>query len=260
MSNITFDSTSFSEQLGIYDFFNVLLCGAIFTLGMCAIDINIGNYLCNNLTVIKGLGIALMIYVIGMILQETGSKLDRKFTKIYRGMNRSILKGTVDINYRGETLNKITSNPIVLEQYRKHARELCKDYISGDECFENDNANGFVFSVCQYYVSIKGQDKKVERLRALFGMSKTLMACFLLLSLFAFIALFFSNINSINVLNVVGVSPHGCEHCLNKVILAIAFAGMGFIFYVRAKRTMKNFLLILLGTYNALKQAEDNTL
>ena len=193
MNNISLDTTSFSEQLGIYDFFNVLLSGTIFVFGLCTISSNVEKFLWNNMTVQKWIGIVLIIYVIGMILQELGSKADRYCFKIYKSMNRSILKGKIDNGYKEEAKNAIVKNPILLERYRKIADKLTFEFITDkdNEKFENDYISGFVFSVCQYYVSIKGKDKKIEKLRALFAMSKTLIICFVLLAICALLSIAF---------------------------------------------------------------------
>ena len=37
MSNISLDTTSFSEQLGIFDFFNILISGTTFIFGLSII-------------------------------------------------------------------------------------------------------------------------------------------------------------------------------------------------------------------------------
>lgn len=260
MKNITFDSTSFSEQLGLYDFFNVLVYGATFVCGICVINSNIYNYLWNNLSFQKSIGIVLLIYIIGMMLQEVGSIVDRKCTNLYTGMHRSILKGSLDDKYESESSNEIIKNPVVLQRYRDMAEQLIKikSSIANDDCYENEFFNGYVFSICQYYVSVKGKDKKVEKLRALFSMSKTLMSCFFLLTICALFTLVFNVEMSIRICNNFGIATHGCEHCIDKIIIIAAFLGTGFVFYFRAKRTMRNFLLILLGTYNALLESDEN--
>ena len=53
MNNISFDSNSLLEHLGIYDFLNVLLSGSTFVCGLCIIDVNIKNYIFNNISFIK---------------------------------------------------------------------------------------------------------------------------------------------------------------------------------------------------------------
>ncbi len=44
MNNSLLETSSFSEQLGIYDFFNVLIYGAIFVCGTSVINSNINDY------------------------------------------------------------------------------------------------------------------------------------------------------------------------------------------------------------------------
>lgn len=78
MENISIDASSFSEQLGVYDFFNVVLAGATFVGGVCIINRNLCNYIWNEFSLQKGLGLILLIYILGMILQEIGSLLDKK--------------------------------------------------------------------------------------------------------------------------------------------------------------------------------------
>lgn len=259
MKNITLDTTSFSEQLGLYDFFNVLIYGATFVCGICVLNLNICNLLWNDLSFLKGLGLVLLIYITGMILQEVGSAVDRKITNLYTGMHRSILKGKVDEKYEKESTNKIIKNPVVLQRYRDIADQLAGKYVSTDNAdrFENEYINGYVFSICQYAVSVKGKDKKVEKLRALFSMSKTLMSCFFLLTICALLTLIFDMDISIEICHNLGISTHGCEHCIDKIILVGLFLGAGVAFYFRAKRTMRNFLLILLGTYNAILESDE---
>lgn len=260
MKNITFDTTSFSEQLGIYDFFNVLLAGTIFVCGCSVVSSDLNSWLWSEMTFQKGLGIVLAIYVIGIILQEIGSTVDRKYSNIYKGMSQSILKGKLDEKYDKETTNEIIKNPILLERYRKTAGKLIKEFKSDksdafENDFENDYISGFVFCVSQYYVSVKGKDKKVEKMRALFAMSKTLIICFLALALFALFSIVFIPDAPLILGNI---PTFGCKVCSGKVILAIVFLIISRVFYYRARRTMRNFLLILLGTYDAIIRVEEN--
>jgi len=261
MENISIDASSFSEQLGVYDFFNVILAGATFAGGVCIINRNLCNYIWDDFSIQKGLGLILTIYISGMILQEIGSILDKKVFNIYKGMNQSILQGKTEGNYEKETTNKIIKNPLVLEQYRKNADKLLKGFpISGDENrFELKLVNGYLFSVYQYYVSVCGKDKKVEKLRALFAMSKTLIACFSMLSILALLALFTNIEPSIDLCEIAGFSILKCTSCPNKILLSIVFAVAAVFFVLRARRTMKNFLLILFGTYDALVRVAEKT-
>ena len=53
MENISIDASSFSEQLGVYDFFNVVLAGATFVGGVCIINRNLCNYIWNEFSLQK---------------------------------------------------------------------------------------------------------------------------------------------------------------------------------------------------------------
>lgn len=259
MKNITLDTTSFSEQLGLYDFFNVLIYGATFVSGISLINESICKFLWNDLSFQKGLGVVLLIYITGMLLQELGSKVDEHITKLYKGMHQRVLKGEVKEPFEKETGNDIIKNPAVLKKYQTLAKNIIhKDKIDVNENidFENVYNNGYIFSISQYYVSVKGKDKKVEKLRALFSMSKTLMSCFFLLSICALGVLAFNIDMSIGICSNLGLPIHGFEHCVDKIIMIAVFAGIGVAFWFRAKRTMRNFLLILLGTYNAILEEE----
>lgn len=252
--NTSFDSTNLLEHLGIYDFLNVLLAGSIFTFCICIINSGIKELIWSNITFLKGLGIILLIYIMGILLQESGAIVDKKFFKIYNGMSRSILKGEIDTEFKKETSNKIIKNPIILSGYRNFADELLKGFISdkNKQRFENEYVNGYVFSICQYYVSINGKDNKVEKLRALVDMSITLMTCFFILFILSVVSVFTKAEPSINIYKAIGLSISDCNYCIEFLFLAIIFLFLGMFFLCRAKRVMKNFLLVLLGTYNAL--------
>lgn len=108
MDKITLNTTTFSDQLGLYDFFNVLIYGITFISGLCVLNENIYNYIWNNMSFQKGLGFVLLVYITGMILQEIGSIIDYKITNIRRGMNRRILKGDIDENNEKKRKNKLS--------------------------------------------------------------------------------------------------------------------------------------------------------
>lgn len=267
MKNITFNTTSFSDQLGLYDFFNVLIYGTTFICGLSILNKGIKDLLWSNITFPKGIGIVLLIYISGLILQEIGSNVDRYITKIYKGTHQRILKGKIDKCYSKEHKENFIKNPILLEKYRKTAKELLMENkninkkitdntITDEELFDNDLANSYYFSICQYAVSVKGKDKKVEKLRALFSMSKSLMSSFFLLSIVAVFTLILNVDMSIEICKALGINAQGGEQIIDKIIMIIMFAGIGIVFYHRTKRTMHNFLLILLGTYSAIVDSE----
>lgn len=266
MSNITFETSSFSEQLGIYDFFSVIISGAIFLFGLSIVNVKVRQILWRDFGALEWIGVFLLIYIIGLVLQEIASYLDHKYFKIYTGMNRRILKGedkdkctqcrevcTGCQNCAKFDTNEIVKNPLLLKRYRILSDELL-EYLELDdkvEHFEKECVNGFVFSSCQYYVAINGKDKKVEKMRALFSMSKTLTLCFAGLALYMILAILCGwNIPSDTTV-FMGVSQDICQF-----IFFIIFAGLTRIFFYRSKKVMERFLLILLGTYDAIKRTE----
>ena len=263
MDKITLNTTTFSDQLGLYDFFNVLIYGITFIGGLCVLNENIYNFIWNNMSFQKGLGIVLLVYITGMILQEIGSIIDYRITNIRRGMNCSILKGDIDEN-------NVNDNNNENDNIEKNNMEHEKDEINDDknnniednskeeneERFNNEEYNGYVFSICQYYVSVKEKDKKSEKLHALFSMSISLMCCFFLLFICALFSLWVKVDMSIKICSHLGIT--GNSSFIDKIILMLSFLAAGFLFLFRAKRTMKNFLIILLGTYNAIIDAEEN--
>lgn len=254
MNNVTLDSTGFTEQLGLYDFFNVILSGAVFVVGLCTINQDLSNFLWEDMSVVKGVGLVLLIYILGMILQEIGSCADRYLFNIYKGTNQRILKGEIGDSYKYEAQGALIKNPFTLECYRKVADKLpigC-NVDTDNEKYENGLVNGYVFSVAQYHVAVCGKDQKVEKLRALFAMSKTLIGCFLILAIVALLSILSNSAPNSAVMNFLSVSGLPCTACGVKVILALIYAVVGVVFIFRAKRIMKNFLLILMGTYYAL--------
>lgn len=248
MNSITLGSTNFSKQLGIYDFFNIIIAGAVFIFSLCVVNSSIYSCIWSNMNFVKGLGIVILIYIVGLILQELGSWADEKKFKIYERMSRSIIKNT---NKSGEELkNDIVNNKLLIKQYRKYADLVLDDLVdkSNSERFNDDSVNGFFFSVCQYYVAVNGKDKKVEKMRALFAMSQTLTMCFAALSL--------STLVVFQPCNILGI---WLDAIYGRIITAIVFAVVAVIFYGRTKKIMSRFLLILLGTYDAILRLENTS-
>lgn len=258
MKNITFDATSFSEQLGLYDFFNVLLSGASFLCGCCAISQTFNTYIWTDISIQKGIAIVLMVYILGLLLQQAASYADDKIFKIYRETNHSVLAGKVGKDFKFETGSKIFKNPLTLKQYRNSAELFLKKHYPEikPELFDDYFVNGYVFTMCQYFVSVHGKDRKVEKLRALYAMSRNFAVCFLLLACFSLLSALTSS-EPVSLCRILGMS-FPCVPCADKVLWALCFAGIGLVFLSHTKRLMRNFLLILLGTFNALVCSERN--
>lgn len=267
MSNITFETSSFSEQLGIFDFFNVLVTGAVFIFGLGISNNNIGSLLFGDVNLLSGIGIILVVYVSGIVLQEIASFCDGKWMKIYSNMNRRMLSSQKEqpcgINgmekekcEKCETFcsKRLIRNPLTLQRYRALAEELLEDFSfdMDDAKFDKKCVNGFFFSVCQYYVSVSGKDKKVEKMRALYDSSKTLTICFGVLTTYMLFACLGKWDIFFEVQTVIGENAVVCRRIFLGTYLLLTM-----IFCYRTKQVMKRFLHILLGTYDAIKRKEE---
>lgn len=255
MSNISLDTTSFSEQLGIFDFFNILISGTTFIFGLSIIHSEINKYLWDEMTVCKSLGIIILIYITGLILQEVASILDGKWLHLYKDMNRSLLKESVNENCILFSHEAIIKNSLLRRRYRKNAEPILEKAgksIEDETTFKDDDVNGLIFSVCQYYLAVCGKDKKIEKMRALFNMAKMLMVCFALLTILNLLAWYLNVDIPITLWNLWGHFVPCNKACFDRFLLTVAFSAITLIFFNRSQKIMRRFLLILLGMYDAM--------
>ena len=166
-------------KLGIMDFFNVLFTGGIFVI--CA------SWICPELWSLyininkdyqyeSYVGIVVLFFGIGMILQEVGSYYDAKFEHIKDNVLKNFLKEDLDLeegiiegvlkkikgvpkikekNPNGsEKKNRIIDNEIKFKVYREHGKDILenKNYkvskdFSSEEC-------KFIYAYCIYYISL----------------------------------------------------------------------------------------------------------
>jgi len=320
MNNLTLDAANFSEQLGIYDFFNIIVSGTIFIFGLCSICKELAILLWTRLTIPKGIALIAIIYLTGLVLQEISSLLDKHIMKVQTGARYNFLKESIDeetelspltwvyrttlkvwgmkiqkkirdflsqhidwVNYSitlryiyilssnssAKEPNSIIHNQPLLHHYRKLAQTILYELYSNPEAIlvldkpikeypafpflteqgwnkllNEDFANSYVYSVCQYYVSSRGKDKKVEKLRALFDMSRTLTICFFIL----LCATYYFRIK--------GIPSLFPDHFSCYVIL---FFFLTIVFRLRMNKTIRNMTLIMLGNYDALLRVSEKT-
>ena len=283
MDNITLDTTNFSEQLGLYDFFDVIVSGAVLVFGASAISQTIYTLLWQDITVAKGLGIVLLVYIAGVVLQEIGSILDRHFFRIKHFTRSTFLFDIEDIKTKHKLRywfwslleknrlihsmlfkkyakvmqekyslsskngkwNWVLSNKTLLDHYRNLAAHIYEDSFPGKKLdkkmYMNEKFNSFVFSVIQYHVSCLGKDKKVEKLRALYSLARTLMICF------GMFIIFIPVVNLSDYLKT-WLNPRGGEFIITFFIASLFLA---ILFFFRMKKCKKYMALIMLGNYDA---------
>lgn len=157
-------------KLGIYDFFNLVIAGGIFLLGLKILNITdpmSWAYPDNELISIAI--IFLMSYILGALIQYIARMVDKKVFKISPKMMQNCL-----INKE-----KVIRNSEKLKVYQQEAKvffenkniEISKNEFSEEQC-------EYYFSHCCYYLQIKGQSEKVEKMRGIMGLTNLLMVCF----------------------------------------------------------------------------------
>lgn len=288
MNNITLETSSFSEQLGLYDFFNVLISGTVFVFSMISISVKIKSELLSSKEILVWLGIVLVIYISGLVLQEISSMLDYHFLKIKHFTRSTFLFDLTEQSYVSkvkywfagirasfiETMgqkekkkhkykyivkdsqkykwNWVIDNKTLLSHYRMLAKQIYKECTPNkkfdDKLYNDKEFNSFIFSVIQYRVACAGKDKKVEKLRALYSLARTLMFGYMLLSVFSFILVFDTSLRD-------WLDPSGDIYVVIFIILCI---GLAVLFFFRAKKCKKYMALIMLGNYDAIQSSSIN--
>ena len=296
MDNITLDTTNFSEQLGLYDFFDVIVSGAVFVFGISSLSDRVREILWTNTTILHGLGILLLVYISGIVLQELSSALDHRFLRIkhftrstflFDIKKRKIIKKfqywfsgwfafsanyteQVDLNHDEQNCsicsdqnglltsikqlivkkgkegqwNWVINNQLLLDQYRNLAKEIyARDFPDSKQMlnYNDEKFNSYIFSKIQYKVGCLGKDKKVEKLRALYSLARTLMLCFGIFVIFIPVA------NLVPFLEGMLEPQNG--RFANSFFVASLF--LIWLFFLRMKKCKKYMALIMVGNYDA---------
>lgn len=250
MENINIDT--FSEQLGIYDFFNVIVSGGI--MGMLWYFIWPGffenNIFKREVHISEKVIVAIILcYFIGMLIQEIGSIADRYIFHIKDNMRKTFLKTetekaikkirfkNIEIQIKvGKRKNMVLFNPIRLNMCRKYATEILQK--AEIECGENfsEEQIQYICARMEYRISYIGKGGKMEKLRALFSMARSMLVC-MIFSVFLWIYTV-----ATGKIHLWGISH---EICGILIILCSV------IFYYRMRKTMRYMLLIMIGHYEA---------
>ena len=277
MSNISLDTTNFSEQLGLYDFFDVMISGSVFIFGVSMISKQVHSILWNDSSVIKGIGIAITVYIFGNIIQELGSWADKYIFKVKKRIRSTFLceisdemticdhrqyrrwigtkKQKKDAKYKGKKTNYVIENKYRLKHYRNLAEQIYKENIVDEkarlweEVYNDEVVNEFIFQILHYRTVCLGRDAKTEKMRALYSLSRDLIVCFMILAiciLGKICILHFSLIS--NKWEKLSIDFNNEKFLF--LSLAVLFLFM-FIFYFRMRRCKKYRALIMLGNYDA---------
>lgn len=149
--------------------------------------------------------------------------------------------------------NWVINNQILLTHYRNLAKQIYENSFPGHtlnpEKYNDEKFNSFIFSVIQYQVACLGKDKKVEKLRAFYSLSRTLMVCCFFFIIFIFVA------------NMVSYLSGWLEPQKGRFAVTFLFISLFLIvvFFFRMKKSKKFMTLIMLRNYDAILRTSKDT-
>ena len=159
------------QKIGVYYFFGILLTGTI--------TLSVGIYLGLPITVIsvdseilKVILFFLESYLIGLVLQEISSMIDRRFLKITTIAAETFLLPN----------NTIVTNPLELLKFQKMANHMLGK--QGDDTNYEPNEQEYVYHSCILFLEATGKDRKYQEIHSNYTLSRSLMVAFPVLSVF----------------------------------------------------------------------------
>ena len=216
-------------------FFNVIGTGAIFAIHLLLIFPMLLSWYYAEIRnqIVAGVGLIVLAFFVGLIIQEIATFLDDKWLKIKHHCERRFL-----------ILEDIIDNKIKFEQYKKCAKEILEEKGYKDLNLIEEEYNQYVITYATYFIEQYGRSKKIERMQALYGMSKDIMCSMLLVTI-----LFVVKIFCIEVLNFDGSVFGSLTGCLYSGIIAI-------IFYARSCRCECFKIRMTMGVYSSIVDSE----
>ena len=197
---------------------------------------------------------SVVCFLLGVLMQELYSIIyERKPCKkkrIHSFFSRLFIKVNKD-DYAKRIFQK-SDNPNDSIIHSDLKRALYKKYASDIlmkkplKIVVDDDLSSFFFAFCVYYIQIRNQDSKTEKLRDIEGMSKSLSLAFLILAFVALLPGF-----------IVCLLWHlsGCAF-LFELVCFFVFSFLSIIFDFRTEEALKNRIRITLAIYEAEKQRE----
>ena len=231
----------FFEKFSIYDFFNLLFGGGVFIIGLHLLQLPLLDFLINGIKIpdnnIITLTLSLSIcYLIGLELQGIGHRFEKSCS---RKMTESFLRDD----------SAVIDHEEKLRIYQKKAKELFtkKGIDIKEDHFEKRHCEYF-FAHCIYYIQIRDESWKPEKMRSLKGLSRILMTCFACLSLIGVIL--------------------GIPHLIYKgaslfefliiFIMILGFCALSVTNFFRMKQNTRFWIRMVLGLYEACSDQSSN--
>ena len=226
---------SVMEKMGIYELFTVFGAGMLScTIWYCAAGLPKIKYLDSEHSSIIVLGVLTFCYMIGMILQEYSSILDRKYFKFREKACKLFLNDD----------NKIIENIEELKRFRKVWE---KTLNKADNNFQSNEAELF-FNIAKTYLERNVDNSNISRINSIYGMSRSL---------------FISIILTIAITIFTGVlwNPQFkiMECIFFKIFLCIVEFSIGILFLYRAKKYAEIKVRTIMKYYaDAMEESDCN--
>lgn len=169
---------SVMEKFDLLDFFNLIIAGAVFLIGLGFYDNDIQCHLICFMK-IGGESNFSTILIITLVIA-----LSYTVGSVFNALGSLILKNRYHDKLVGECLKNpsVVGNTVKLDIYRKNANDFFqKNHISiKDNQFNSVQCSCF-YAYCVYFIQAKAQDRKAEKLRDVQGLSKLLTISFSML-------------------------------------------------------------------------------
>lgn len=213
------------EKIGLYDFFGLLLPGMSFVTLLHYMGFPLMNEINHPYSpTIKVIAFILLSYISGTLMQEIGSFLDDKVTKMRIKVRENFLDSNESI-FEGEELQEV----------KKFINEVLKKDKTKD-CFTKGECNK-VFFYCKAYLENNEKMEKANKLDAIFAMSRDFII---------------SNLFSLSGV-VITIIMNSKIECIHIVVILALIASEG-IFLMRAKRYAKLRVRTIIRQYISLKK------
>lgn len=231
----------FFKKFSIYDFFNLLGAGGIFIVGLHAIEvISIQqwlHYFGTDNQIVSTAIVLILCYLFGALFQQCGLFICDRWLDHSRKLTSSFLTDNAEI----------IGNGVRQTVHRQLARELlkkkCGETQEGDFTPEQSN---YYFTYCVYYIQVKDQQKKAEKMRELKALSMLLMVCFGALALVALLRVAYYIAFTPEITRV-ALAHYGVDFIL-ALILAV-------VYYNAYKRNTRNWVRMVLSVYEVCTES-----
>lgn len=227
---------SVTDKYSVFDFFNLIIGGFAFLLGLALCNytqaVALRSSLISEFGDIESIAIIISVLFIGCSL-IAGTVIN----EIMHFFFYTILK--LEDKVFKNCLNKsgLIKNEYKLRDYREKAKEYLElTSINDDDDFTPAQCSAF-FGHCIYYIHVRDKDRKTEKLREVKGLSELFAFVFFLIPTISFFIYIFTN----KLCSVNGTT----------MFFYTLFLIFGCIFFMRAQRALENRIKMVLAVYNA---------